>query len=187
VREREIEWTELMQSANAGDGAAYHRLLMGIAPVLRVTVEGGLERAGRPTDQCEMIVQEILLAVHLKRHTWDVSTPFCSWLFAITRNKLLDLMRRSDKPGRIDIDCFRDPSPEEPPSESRKTTEVDEHIQSLSHRQRIVLQAIVSGQVSLRETAAKLMTTENAVRVALHRGLSNLAAKLRNADADGST
>jgi RNA polymerase sigma-70 factor, ECF subfamily len=165
VREREIEWTELMWSANADDGAAYHRLLAGIAPVLRITVEGGLERAGRPTDQREMIVQEILLAVHLKRHTWDVSLPFCSWLFAITRSKLLDVMRRTGQPCRIDIDCFRDPSAEEPASESRKTTEVDEHIQSLPQRQRIVLQAIVSGHVSLRETAAKLMTTENAVRV----------------------
>jgi hypothetical protein len=58
VREREIEWTELMWSANAGDGAAYHRLLTGIALVLRATVEGGFERAGRPKDQCEMIVQE---------------------------------------------------------------------------------------------------------------------------------
>jgi RNA polymerase sigma-70 factor (ECF subfamily) len=127
-----------------------------------------------------------LLAVHLKRHTWDASIPFCSWLFAITRNKLLDVMRRTVEPCRIDIDCFRDPSVEEPPSESHKITEVDEHIQSLPQRQRVVLQAIASGQVSLRETAAKLMTTENAVRVALHRGLLNLAAKLRNADADGS-
>ncbi len=184
MREREIEWTELMWSANAGDGAAYYRLLTRIAPVLRVTVEGGLERAGRPTDPCVMIVQEILLAVHLKRHTWDASVPFCSWLFAITRNKLLDVMRRTGEPCRIDIDCLRDPSPEEPPSESRKTTEVDEHIQSLPQRQRIVLQAIVSGHVSLKETAANLMTTENAVRVALHRGLSNLAAKLRHADAE---
>jgi RNA polymerase sigma-70 factor, ECF subfamily len=171
VREREIEWTELMLSAYTGDGAAYHRLLTGIAPVLRVTVEAGLERAGRPTDQCEMIVQEILLAVHLKRHTWDASLPFCSWLFAVTHNKLLDVMRRTGEPCRIDIDCFRDPSPKESPPEPRKASEVDEHIQSLPQRQRIVLQAIVSGHPSLRETAAKLMTTENAVRIALHRGI----------------
>jgi RNA polymerase sigma-70 factor (ECF subfamily) len=187
VREREIEWTKLMQSANVGDGAAYHRLLMGTALVLRATAQGGLERAGRPADQREMIVQEILLAVHLKRHTWDASVPFCSWLFAITRNKLLDAMRRTGEPCRIDIDCFRDPSPKESPPEPRKASEVDEHIQSLPQRQRIVLQAIISKHASLRETAAKLMTTENAVRIALHRGLSNLAAKLRNPSANGST
>ncbi len=158
-----------MQSTNAGDGAAYHRLLMGIAPVLRATAKAGLEQAGRPADQSEMIVQEILLAVHLKRHSWDVSVPFRSWLFAITRNKLLDAMRRTREPGRIDIDCFPEPSPEESPSQPHKASEVDEHIQSLPQRQRVVLQAIVSGHVSLRETAAKLMKTENAVRVALHR------------------
>lgn len=187
MREREIEWAQLMQSANAGDGAAYHRLLREIAPLVRATAERELAREGLPTVHREAIVQEILLAVHLKRHTREASAPLCSWLFAITRNKLLDVMRRIGEPCRIDIDCFGDRSPEEPPSESRKTAEVDEHIQSLPQHQRIVLQAIVSGHVSLKETAAKLMTTENAVRVALHRGLSNLAAKLRNAYADGST
>lgn len=187
MREREIEWSQLMQSANAGDGAAYHRLLREIAPVVRATAERELARVELPTVYSEAIVQQILLTVHLKRHTWEASAPLCSWLFAITRNKLLDVMRRTGKPCRIDIDCFEDRSPEEPPSESRTTAEVDAHIRSLPQRQCIVLQAVVSGQVSLKETAAKLMTTENAVRVALHRGLSNLAAKLRNADADGST
>ena len=93
MRERESEWTELMRSANSGDSAAYHRLLNVITPVLRATAQRGLARAGQPTDQCEDIVQEILLAVHLKRHTWDPTAPFGPWLFAIARNKLIDSLR----------------------------------------------------------------------------------------------
>ena len=134
MREREIEWTELMQSANAGEGGAYHRLLREIAPVARETAEREMAREGLPTDHLEAIAQEILLAADLKRHMWDASVPSCSWLFAIARNKLLDAMRRNGEPRGIDIVCFRDPSAEEPPSESRKTTEVDEHIQSLPQR-----------------------------------------------------
>ena len=71
MRDREDEWTGLMRSAISGDGAAYQRLLSAIAPVLRATARRGLARAGQPVDQSEDIVQDILLAVHLKRHTWD--------------------------------------------------------------------------------------------------------------------
>jgi len=86
VREREDEWTGLMRSAISGDSAAYHRLLKAITPVLRAAARRGLARAGQPVDQSEDIVQDILLAVHLKRHTWDASAPFAPWLFAIARN-----------------------------------------------------------------------------------------------------
>ncbi|GCC46191.1 hypothetical protein chiPu_0030599, partial [Chiloscyllium punctatum] len=67
VREREDEWTDLMRLAISGDDAAYHRLLKAITPVLRAAARRGLARAGQPVDQSEDIVQDILLAVHLKR------------------------------------------------------------------------------------------------------------------------
>jgi len=87
VREREDEWTGLMRSAISGDDAAYHRLLKAVTPVLRAAARRGLARAGQPVDQSEDIVQDILLAVHLKRHTWDANAPFAPWLFAIARNR----------------------------------------------------------------------------------------------------
>ena len=75
MREREDEWTDLMRSAISGDDAAYHRLLKAITPVLRAATRRGLARAGQPVDQSEDIVQDILLAVHLKRQTWDANAP----------------------------------------------------------------------------------------------------------------
>ena len=67
MRGRDDEWTGLMRSANAGDEAAYRRLLMAVTPVLRASARRGLVRAGQSADQAEDIVQDILLAVHLKR------------------------------------------------------------------------------------------------------------------------
>src|SRR5437868_3878566 len=89
-----------MRSALAGDDAAYRRLLGAVAPVLRANARRALVRAGQPADQAEDIVQDILLAVHLKRHTWDVKAPFAPWLFAIARNKLIDNLRRRGRPSR---------------------------------------------------------------------------------------
>jgi len=42
-----------------------------------------------------------------------------------------------------------------------------------------VLQSIAVENASIRQTAEKLSMTEGNVRVALHRGLASLAAKLR--------
>jgi RNA polymerase sigma-70 factor, ECF subfamily len=179
VREREDEWTGLMRSAISGDSAAYHRLLKAVTPVLRAAARRGLTRAGQPVDQSEDIVQDILLAVHLKRHTWDVSAPFGPWLFAIARNKLIDALRRRGRRVFVNIDDFVEVLPGEAVVETASAGEVTAQLQSLPARQRDVLQSIAVDSVSIKDTAAKFGMTEGAVRVALHRGLASLTAKLR--------
>jgi len=49
----------------------------------------------------------------------------------------------------------------------------------LPPRQRDVLQSIAVESASIKDTAAKFSMSEGAVRVALHRALSGLTAKLR--------
>src|SRR5438270_1272697 len=170
-----------MRSAIAGDGAAYHRLLKAVTPVLRAAAQRGLARAGQPVDQSEDIVQEVLLAVHLKRHTWDVNAPFAPWLFAIARNKLIDALRRRGRRVFVNIDDFAETLPGEAPEDTVPAREVAAHLEALPARQRDVLQSIAVDSASIKATAAKLSMSEGAVRVALHRGLANLTAKLRKA------
>jgi RNA polymerase sigma-70 factor (ECF subfamily) len=179
VREREDEWTGLMRSAISGDDAAYQRLLGAIAPVLRAAARRGLARAGQPIDQSEDIVQDILLAVHLKRHTWDAGAPFAPWLFAIARNKLIDALRRRGRRVFVNIDDFAETIPSELAEETVPAREVAAHLGGLPARQRDVLQSIAVDSASIKATAAKLSMSEGAVRVALHRGLANLTARLR--------
>jgi RNA polymerase sigma-70 factor, ECF subfamily len=171
VREREDEWTDLMRSAISGDDAAYDRLLKAVTPASRAGARRGLARAGQPLNQSEDIVQDILLAVHLKRHTWDVNAPFAPWLFAIARNKLIDQLRRREKRFAETLS--------EPVEERASPSELAAQLESLPARQREVLQSIAVENASIRETAAKFSMSEGAVRVALHRGLATLSAKLR--------
>ena len=179
MREARDEWTGLMRSAVAGDGAAYHRLLRAVTPVLRAAARRGLARAGQPVDQSEDIVQEILLAVHLKRHTWDVSAPFAPWLFAIARNKLIDALRRRGRRVFVNIDDFAETIAAEPAAATPPASEVAAQLQSLPARQRDVVQSIAVESASIKDTARKFAMSEGAVRVALHRGLASLTAKLR--------
>jgi RNA polymerase sigma-70 factor, ECF subfamily len=179
LRGREDEWTGLMRSANAGDDAAYHRLLKAVAPVLRAAARRGLVRAGQSADQAEDIVQDILLAVHLKRHTWDQSAPFAPWLFAIARNKLIDALRRRGRRVFVNIDDFAETLPGEQPQDTVPASEVAVHLATLPAGQRDVLQSISVDGMSIKDTAAKLSMSEGAVRVALHRGLSSLSSRMQ--------
>jgi RNA polymerase sigma-70 factor (ECF subfamily) len=179
VSEREDEWTGLMRSAISGDSAAYHRLLKAVTPVLRAAARRGLARAGQPVDQSEDIVQDILLAVHLKRHTWDADAPFAPWLFAIARNKLIDSLRRRGRRVFVNIDDFAETIASEPTADIVPASEVAAQLQSLPARQRDVLQSIAVDSASIKDTATKFAMSEGAVRVALHRGLASLTAKLR--------
>jgi RNA polymerase sigma-70 factor (ECF subfamily) len=168
-----------MRQAISGDDAAYHRLLKAVTPVLRAGARRGLARAGQPVDQSEDIVQDILLAVHLKRHTWDANAPFAPWLFAIARNKLIDALRRRGRRIFVNVDDFAETIPDEPAAETVSANEIAGLLQTLPVRQREVLQSISVESASIKDTAAKFAMSEGAVRVALHRALASLTAKVR--------
>src|SRR6516165_10458539 len=168
-----------MRLAISGDSGAYHRLLKALTPVLRAGARRGLARAGQPVDQSEDIVQDILLAVHLKRHTWDTNAPFAPWLFAIARNKLIDALRRRGRRIFVNIDDFAETLADQPVAETVSSNEIAAQLQTLPPRQRDVLQSIAVESASIRDTAAKFAMSEGAVLVALHRALTSLTAKLR--------
>ncbi|HEY0911746.1 MAG TPA: sigma factor-like helix-turn-helix DNA-binding protein, partial [Bradyrhizobium sp.] len=77
------------------------------------------------------------------------------------------------------IDDFAEVIASEPSAETAPASEVAAQLQSLPARQREVLQSIAVDSASIRDTAAKFAMSEGAVRVALHRGLASLTAKLR--------
>lgn len=185
VSDREAEWAALMRAALGGDRAAYRDLLVALTPVLRMAARQGCLRFGLGVAEAEDIVQETLLALHLKRQTWDEGEPVGPWIRAIARNKLVDALRRRGRRGaEIDIDDLSEvlaaPAEDEASSIRR---DVARHLQALAPGQRNVVQAIAVDGISIRDTAQRLTMTEGAVRVALHRGLATLAVRLRSAEA----
>lgn len=180
MSERDAEWAALMRAGLAGDRAAYQALLAQLAPVLRAAARRGLQRAGMPGNDAEDVVQETLLAIHLKRQTWRPDEPIGPWVRAIARNKLIDAMRKRGRRGiEVDVDDFSDLLAAPPERDDSLARDVARHLDGLSMGQRQVVQAIAVDGASIRDAAAKLSMSEGAVRVALHRGLAALAAKLR--------
>lgn len=172
---REAEWAAWMRAGLDGDTAAYRQLLETVTPFLRGIACGGLARAGLGDGDVEDVVQEVLLAIHLKRQTWIRDQPFLPWLNAIARYKLIDVMRRRGRRGEVPIDGFLEvlAEPNEPAEVSHR--ELSRLVGRLKGRELSVVRAVSLEGKDIRETAAALNMKEGAVRVALHRGLKRLA------------
>lgn len=177
-RLREAEWAELMRAANSGDAAAYERLLRELTPALRAMARGTVARAGATVD-AEDIVQETLIAVHLKRHTWIPTEPLGPWLRAIARHKAIDALRRRGRHVHVPIDDFENLLPAEDPAPEFPRRDLERHLSHLPPRQREVIQSIALDGNSIRTTAGRFNMSEGAVRVALHRGVAALAALIQ--------
>lgn len=176
-------WGDAMRAALAGDGAAYRRLLADLLPYLRNLCRRASARAGLSASEAEDAVQETLLAIHLKRHTWDPGQPLTPWLAAIARNKVIDALRRRGRRAETDIADFEDvlSAPAETEAVERELDRQDalRLLDQLSAKQREAIEAVSIRGESLREAAGHLGVTEGALRVSVHRGLKALAALYR--------
>ena len=180
-QQREHEWTLLMRAALRGDEVAYRQLLSSLSQGLRVIVRARLQRLGATQSEGEDVVQEILLALHLKRNTWDPQTELAPWVAAITRNKLVDAFRRRGQREEIQIENVIDTLRSESVADEADAVDVKRMLAELNPQQRDIVQSIALEGCSTQETAARLHMSEVAVRVALHRSLKALAARFRNA------
>ena len=173
---REATWTAWMRAAIGGDVAAYRRLLEALTPVLRAAATRGFARAGQGTSDVEDIVQETLLAIHLKRHTWDMSQPLMPWVVTIARHKLIDHLRRRGRRIDLPVEDFAETLAAPADRDPTEAGDVERMLGRLGERRREVIRAIAVEDRSITETARRLGMSEGAVRVALHRGLKALAA-----------
>lgn len=166
-------WGQLLAAANAGDARAYGRFLRAVTPVLRGIVRakaGGLGEAG-----CEDVLQEVLLAVHLKRHTWDAEAPIRPWLYAITRYKVVDALRARGRKIDLPIEDFAEVLAAEAGPDPTEAADMAKMIGMLDGRSAEIVRKIGLEGVSVAETGEALTMSEGAVRVALHRALKTLA------------
>lgn len=168
-----------MRQARRGDDEAYRRLLLHLAAWLRGVVRRGLVAAGRSPADTEDVVQETLLAMHLKRDTWDDRQPLEPWVRGIARYKLVDHLRRRGVHDHLDLDVLGDSLAAPATGDAGDGLDARRMLDRLPERQRRIVEEIsIEGHRSA-EVASRLGMSEGAVRVALHRALRTLAAAYR--------
>jgi RNA polymerase sigma-70 factor (ECF subfamily) len=165
-----------MRAAQAGGREAYVRLLDDISGSFRQFAAGDLRKFGLQTADVEDVLQDVLLTIHLKRHTWQSDLPFLPWLRAIVRHKLIDFVRRHHRRGEVPIGLIAEnflpahPAPDAP-------VPIQQVLQHLPARQRQVVESVAIKGATIDETAQELRMTRGAVYVAFHRALAALALK----------
>ena len=177
---REDRLKDFLVRGLAGDGAAYHRFLGELSGHLRAFLR---RRLARMPDDVEDVVQETLLAVHNQRHTFDAAQPLTAWVHAIARYKLVDFLRRRSR-----RDLLTEPLDDELEVLSSADADAAEArrdlarlLETLPERQRMPIVYVKVQGLSVIEAARLTGMSASAVKVAVHRGLKALAAKIRDA------
>lgn len=170
----EKELAALLRESLAGNEASYAKFLDRVSRLVRAVARRKLgDSVGiEPED----IVQETLLAVHAKRHTWRTTEPVMPWVYAITRYKVVDAYRRRGRRIEVNIDDYVDRLEAEE-TEAVSERDIAKAFEGLAAGQARVVRSISVEGRSIAETAKLFGMKETAVRVALHRGLTSIAAR----------
>src|SRR5260370_16248936 len=88
----EPELRALMLSGLDGDAAAHKALLSKLSIHLRAYFKRQLARIGKGPTDAEDLLQETLIALHTRRHTYDRSQPLTPAAHPIARPHLVALL-----------------------------------------------------------------------------------------------
>lgn len=162
-------WGDLMVAAQNGHGGAYRRLLGEVSVWLARYFQRRL-----PAGDVDDAVQETLLAVHRRRHTYDPQYPLGPWLAAIAKRKWIDQLRS----------LGRRPSEELPENLSVGDHETSVVSSSVLHsllrelrpaQAQAILLVKVQGY-SIEDASGATGLSPSAIKMNIHRGLARLTA-----------
>jgi RNA polymerase sigma-70 factor (ECF subfamily) len=163
------EWGRLMVAAQDGHGGAYRRLLGEISDWLHRYFQRRL-----PPGDIDDAIQETLLAVHRRRHTYDPQHPFGPWLAAIAKHKWVDQLRNL---GRRPTEALSDEIAVDDHEVSvMSATVLASLLEELRPAQAQVIMLVKLQGYSIEETSRETGLSSAAVKMNIHRGLARLTA-----------
>ena len=175
-RSSESQLRELMIRGLDGDAASYRTLLERLSGQLRAFFKARLNRIGRGPVEAEDLIQETLIAIHTRRHTYHRSQLFTPWAHAVARYKFLDYLRRTKlSVADIPIDQAEELIVREDTAQTESSMDLEKLLQEISPKQRQAIRYVKLDGLSVSEAAVRSGMSESAVKVSVHRGLKALA------------
>ena len=161
-------WGALMMAAQAGQAAPYRRLLVELRPWLLRYFTRRL-----PPSAVEDAVQDTLIAIHAKRHTWQPDRPFGPWLAGIARYKWIDRLRTAARQAADELpDTLATPDHEAAVTSAAALAGL---LATLKPAQAEVIRLVKLDGLSIEAAAARTGQSAALVKVNIHRGLGRLA------------
>jgi RNA polymerase sigma factor (sigma-70 family) len=163
------QWGQLMAAAQEGHAAAYRRLLDEIRHWLK-----GFYARRLPPAMVEDAVQDTLIAIHEKRHTYDPERPFKPWLMAVARYKWIDRLRSMSRSRTEEL-------PDEIAVEDHESSVTSSVILArlmteLKPAQAEAIRLVKIEGFSVEEASERTGQSGSLIKVNIHRGLARLAA-----------
>lgn len=169
---------DLMVRAKDGDGRAMGDLLRGLSSKLRGYIRRQLLKSGRtdPAD-AEDLLQTTLLAIHAKQHTYDVTQPLSSWVYAIAHYKVVDHIRATQRRWtETSMDDAAEVAAADEIGAAEASRDLTVLLETLPARTRTLIEAVKLEGMTAAEAARRAGMSEAAAKVAVHRGLRRLTA-----------
>lgn len=161
-------WAAMMIAAQRGEAAPYRRLLGELRPWL---VRYFARRL--PPAMVDDAVQDTLVAIHSKRHTFDPDRPFGPWLAGIARYKWIDRLRSASRHAAGALpDTLSTPDHE---SAVTSALALRGLLGTLKPAQAEVIRLVKLDGFSIEDAAARTGQSPALVKVNIHRGLGRLA------------
>jgi len=143
---------------------------------LRAYFKARLARIGMAAEDAEDLVQETLIALHTRRHTYDRSQPLTPWVYAIARYRLVDHLRRSKGSAMdVPIEEAAEVLADDDPASVESSLDLVQLLARLSPKARQAIQFVKLDGLSVSEAAARSGMSPSAVKVSVHRGLRALS------------
>lgn len=131
--------------------------------------------------QIDDLVQDVLIALHVKRASFDPARPFLPWLAAIARYRWVDHLRKSYRLAEEELE-----------DDVAAATRDDDVIMARVSLERLMAaltpnqaEAITLVKIdghSVRDAAQRTGQSESAIKVNIHRGLKKMSALIEEAE-----
>lgn len=179
-QEHDQRLVSCFERGTGGDAACYREFLVMVEAMLRGYFRKRLADRAADVDD---LVQEAVLAVHHRRHTFERAVPVTVWIHAIARHKLIDMLRADSSRAAL-----FEPMSDESEAAAGDSVGADSLgawqarwdlrrlLATLPHKQRIAVEAVKLEGLSVVEAARRTGLSESAVKVYAHRGLRALIA-----------
>lgn len=175
-----LEDVELMSLvAQAQDRAAFVQLFERYAG----RVKAFLIKGGAPPDQADEAAQDVMVSLWRRAGQYDpAKASVATWIYAIARNRRIDMIRRQARPAPDPEDPLFQPDPEPDPADSAaaaaRDARVREALAGLSEDQREVVRLAFYGGLTQAEIAVEVDAPLGTVKSRLRLAFGRLRAAL---------
>jgi RNA polymerase sigma factor (sigma-70 family) len=169
------DWGALMAAAQSGHGGAYRRLLNELSDWLHHYFRRRL-----PVGEVDDAMQETLLAIHRRRHTFDPRYPLAPWVAAIAKRKWVDQLRSIGSCPTEDVpDDLAVGDHEAAVTSASVLAGLLEQLRPVQAR--VIMLVKVQGY-GIADAARETGLSSSAVKMNIHRGLAQLTSFIETSD-----